>query len=127
MKNEGIERIKILAADVTDKSLLKIIDYLLSRIDMNNKYLNEEKSLSKMIDFIKNKAQKEAKNGIAMIEDVVVYGWAIHYWDETNKSLKLDNISMYEEKENVNPIKKEKKQIKKSWTSEGQLSLFDLM
>lgn len=127
MKNEGIERIKILAADVTDKSLLKIIDYLLSRIDMNNKYLNEEKSLSKMIDFIKNKAQKEAKNGIAMIEDVVVYGWAIHYWDETNKSLKLDNISLYEEKENVNPIKKEKKQIKKSWTSEGQLSLFDLM
>ena len=41
----GKERIKTLAADVKDKALLQIIDYLLSRDDMDEKYLNESKSL----------------------------------------------------------------------------------
>ena len=89
---KGIERIKILSAEVTDKPLLKIIDYLLSREDMNDKYLNEEKCLSQMISFIKSEAKKQAKDGVAMIEDEVVYSWAIHYWDETNESLKLEKV-----------------------------------
>ena len=46
---EGIERIKILASEVKDTALLKIVDYLLSRKDMNDKYLNEEKSLKQMV------------------------------------------------------------------------------
>ena len=89
---KGIERIKILSAEVTDKPLLKIIDYLLSREDMNDKYLNEEKCLSQMISFIKSEAKKQAKDGAAMIEDEVVYSWAIHYWDETNESLELEKV-----------------------------------
>lgn len=39
MNLDGIERIKILAKEVKDKPLLKIIDYLLTRNDMNDKYL----------------------------------------------------------------------------------------
>lgn len=86
----GIERIKILSAEITDKPLLKIVEYLLSREDMNDKYLSEEKSLSQMISYIRSEAKKQAKNGVAMIEDEVVYGWAIHYFDETNIDLGLD-------------------------------------
>jgi len=90
---QGIERIKTLAAEIKDKALLKIIEYLLSREDMNEKYLNEEKSLKQMVDFIKGQAQKQANNGMAMIEDEVVYGWAIHYFDESNDQLKIkDNL-----------------------------------
>jgi hypothetical protein len=53
---KGIERIKILSSDIKDEQLKSIIDYLLSRTDMNDKYLNEEKSLSQMIKFIMREA-----------------------------------------------------------------------
>ena len=45
----GIERIKELAKGQKDTALLKVIDYLISRTDMNDKYLNEEKNLKDMI------------------------------------------------------------------------------
>lgn len=137
---EGIERIKVLASEIKDKPLLKIVDYLISREDMNEKYLNEEKSLTQMIEFIKSSAQKEAKNGMAMIEDEVVYGWAIHYFDETNENLKLvkketpkattkgsnqEEKKTEIEKENIES-REMPKTSKKSWVPEGQLSLFDI-
>ena len=121
---EGIERIKVLASDIKDKPLLKIIEYLLTRTDMNDKYLNEEKNLKQMVEFIKSNAKKHAQNGIAMIEDETVYGWAIHYFDETNKDLELSNENKQDtvKEEIKKPIKKENK-----WVAEGQLSLFECM
>lgn len=127
---EGIERIKVLASEIKDKPLLKIVKYLLTRTDMNDKYLNEEKTLKQMVEFIKGEAEKQATNGMAMIEDAVVYGWAIHYFDETNEQLGIDSnskkvIKSDIEEETVNKIEIPKKQ-KKEWVAEGQLSLFDL-
>lgn len=118
----GLERIKKLSAEVKDKAVLKIIDYLLSRKDMNEKYLNEEKSLTQMIEFIKSKAKEKATNGVAMIEDDEVYSWAIHYFDESNKDLKISKI-----KEDVEVKEEKKSTVKKNknWIPEGQLSLFD--
>ena len=122
---EGIERIKILASKVNDKALLEIVNYLITRTDMNEKYLNENKNLSQMIEFIKSSAQKKAKNGVAMIEDEIVYGWAIHYWDESNEILKLEKVK--DEAREKDELKKVKKtSAKKDWIPEGQLSLFDL-
>ena len=118
----GLERIKVLSEKVKDKAVLKIINYLLSRKDMNEKYLNEEKTLTQMIEFIKSKAKEKATNGVAMIEDDEVYSWAIHYFDESNKDLKISKI-----KEEVEVIEEKKSTVKKSknWIPEGQLSLFD--
>ena len=118
----GLERIKKLSAEVKDKAVLKIIDYLLSRKDMNEKYLNEEKSLTQMIEFIKSKAREKTTNGVAMIEDDEVYSWAIHYFDEYNKDLKISKI-----KEDVEVKEEKKSTVKKNknWIPEGQLSLFD--
>lgn len=142
---EGIERIKVLAADIKNKPLLKIVDYLLTRKDMNEKYLNEEKSLKQMVEFIRNNAKKQAMDGVALIEDETVYGWAIHYWDESNEDLKLTTFKtktpkeeLTEEVEETDTIeekattkiekaKSNKKSTKKKWISEGQLSIFDVM
>ncbi|MCI9434749.1 MAG: hypothetical protein HFI86_05725 [Bacilli bacterium] len=128
---DGIERIKQLASEIKDKPLLKIIDYLLSRQDMNDKYLNEEKTLKKMVEFIRANAQKQAKNGMAMIEDEVVFGWAIHYFDESNENLKLGASTKNSSNDTENKDKKsiqdnKKTQTKKTYVAEGQLSLFDL-
>ena len=121
-EQSGLERIKKLSAEVKDKAVLKIINYLLSRKDMNEKYLNEEKSLTQMIEFIKSKAKEKATNGIAMIEDDEVYSWAIHYFDESNKDLKISKT-----KEDVEVKEEKKSTVKKNknWIPEGQLSLFD--
>lgn len=118
----GLERIKKLSAKVKDKAVLKIINYLLSRKDMNEKYLNEEKTLTQMIEFIKAKAKEKATNGVAMIEDDEVYSWAIHYFDESNKDLKISRT-----KEDVEVKEEKKSTVKKNknWVPEGQLSLFD--
>lgn len=125
---EGIERIKQLSKDIKDKPLLKIVNYLISRVDMNDKYLNEEKSLKQMIEFIRNNAQKQAKNGVAMIEDEVVYGWAIHYFDETNDNLNLSksNNSDVEQVTTAKSVVKTQN-TKEKYSSEGQLTLFDFI
>ena len=95
---EGIERIKALSSDIEDKPLLKIIDYLLDRTDMDNKYLNDKKTLKGMIDFIKSEAKKLATNGVAMLEDEEVYGMAIHYFDESNEDLGIEALKVAEER-----------------------------
>lgn len=122
----GIERIKVLASEVKDEAVLEIVRYLISRTDMNDKYLNEEKSLKQMIDFILKEAKKKSENNMAMIKDDVVFGWAIHYWDEDNKDLDLsssDNVKNIEKKEKV-VQEKTNKIVKKDWNPEGQLTLF---
>ena len=67
----GIERIKVLASEVKDEAVLEIVRYLISRTDMNDKYLNEEKSLKQMIDFILKEAKKKSENNMAMIKDEI--------------------------------------------------------
>lgn len=124
---EGIERIKALSSDIEDKPLLKIIDYLLDRTDMDNKYLNDKKTLKGMIDFIKSEAKKLATNGVAMLEDEEVYGMAIHYFDESNEDLGIEedvkpDTTDDEEEDTEEPIQKLKTSIKN--ISEGQLTLF---
>lgn len=117
---KGIERIKILSSEIKDKALLKIVEYLLERKDMDDKYLNEEKNLTQMVNFIKSLAVKQSKNGMAIIEDEVVYSWAIHYWDETNKNLNINSSKNEEKKEIATGALKKIKE----WVPEGQLTLF---
>lgn len=133
---KGIERIKILSSDIKDEQLKSIIDYLLSRTDMNDKYLNEEKSLSQMIKFIMREANEKLKKvsisggSVACATDEMVFGWAIHYWDESNSNLNLVNKKEEEANDTNSPVKsvqnKRKPDKKEEWVSEGQLTLFDM-
>ena len=45
-------------------------------------YKKEGKSIKECCKYIMQKARNEAKNGCAAIPDDVVYGWAVHYYDE---------------------------------------------
>ena len=124
---DGIERIKQLAADIKDEALLEIINYLISRKDMNEKFLNEEKSLKQMVNFIRSEAQKLAKDNMAMVKDDIVFGWAIHYFDETNEQLGLTETKTSNKENKIDDQEDNKKVIepkKTIYVSEGQLSLF---
>lgn len=120
---QGIERIKQLAKDIKNKPLLKVIEYLISREDMNEKYLNEEKTLKQMVDFIRSEAKKQAENGVAMIEDEVVYSWAIHYFDESNADLNLSSSNNIVQSIKLEEKKQQKNVKSRTIESEGQLQL----
>lgn len=84
---EGIKRIEEMAKGQKDKSLIKIVSYLILQTDMDQKFLNEEKDLKEMAEYIKGLAKKEDVNGVAMIEDEIVYSWAKEYFMKSNKEL----------------------------------------
>ena len=53
------------------------------------RYKDEKKSLDKCVQYIMAEAKKKAKGGCAAIEDAIVYGWAVHYYQEEN--IKVDD------------------------------------
>lgn len=57
-----------------------IIDTYLTSDENAEKVLDKKKTLKKCIDNIKSKAKQQATNGMAMIDDETVYGWAKDYY-----------------------------------------------
>ena len=84
---EGIERIRVLSQEQKDTNIKKVAEYLMTRVDLDEKFMNEEKNLNDMWEYIKKQAKEKAVNGCAVMEDDDVYGLAVHYFDETNEAL----------------------------------------
>lgn len=56
-------------------------------------YAKENKNIKDCCSYITSQAKKQASNGCAMIEDDIVYGWAVHYYDEDDiKVEKTSNV-----------------------------------
>lgn len=132
----GFERLKEQVKNQEDKALLQTIDYLLSREDMEQKYLNEEKTVEDMVKFIKDKARKYMKNGWNYITNEVVYAWAIMYFSLPNSFLKIEkkdtnnnktktktSSKKENSKNNVVSIEKAKENLEKKKET-AQISLF---
>lgn len=115
----GFERLKEQVKDQEDKALLQTVDYLLSREDMEQKYLNPEKTIEEMAKFIHNKGIKYMKNGWNYITNEVVYAWAIMYFSLPNSFLKI------EKKDTNNDKIKTKTSSKKSNSKNNVVSLED--
>ena len=49
---------------------------------LTEKINSGDKTLSGCENYIKKEARKQSTGGCACIEDAVVYGWAIHYFEE---------------------------------------------
>lgn len=82
------------------------------------------KTLEQCFGYIREQAQKQQTNGCAMIEDKVVYGWAIHFFEE-------DDIKCESHPKASKPTsapKQTAKSIKPADNKgEEQLSLFSLL
>ncbi len=127
----GFDRLREQAKDQEDSALKQVIEYLISRDDMEPKYLNEEKNIKEMCNFIKEKGKVHAKNGWNFITNEVVFAWAIMYWALPNAFLKINtpketkNIVTEEKttKNNVVSINTAKKVLEEKKQVE-QLTLF---
>ena len=129
----GFERLKEQIKDQEDIALKQTVDYLLSREDMEQKYLNEEKSLKEMAEFIRKKGTKHLQNGWNYITNEVVYAWAIMYFSLPNKFLQIEKHETKNKEtkkaksniviDNVVSLEEAKKQIKKK-EEVAQITLF---
>lgn len=99
----GFDRLMEQVKDQEDSALKQVIEYLISRDDMEQKYLNEEKNIKEMCNFIKEKGKVHAKNGWNFITNEVVFAWAIMYWALPNAFLKINTP-----KETKNSVTEEK-------------------
>lgn len=110
----GIERLRILSTGTKNNALLKVLDYLETRKDMYDKFLNEEKTPDQMWQFITKKAKEQSINNCAVIDDRVVYVWAISYFLATNEALNLNDNQISKSKETTKTeTKKTKSKTKK--------------
>lgn len=72
---------------MTDEGAKKIADYLASNAsdELQAKISSakaEGVTLADCMDYVKSEARKHAVNGCAVIEDGVVYGWAVHFFED---------------------------------------------
>lgn len=91
---DGIQRLSEMIKGQKDKSLIKIVSYLMLQKDMEQDFLKEEKDLKEMAEYIKGLAKKEAVNGVAIIEDETVFNWAKEYFIKSNKELGIKKTKL---------------------------------
>lgn len=84
---EGIKRIEKMLEGQKDKYLQIIGKYLIEQTELDSLYLNKEKNLKGMAEYIKGKARKQATGNVAIIEDAVVFDWAKEYFVKSNEEL----------------------------------------
>lgn len=86
----GIERLNSMIQGQNDTALIRVVDYLKTRKDLDNKFLNEEKDLKQMCNFIQDKAKKNCISKTwNCISGEVVYAWAILYFLMPNSALEI--------------------------------------
>ena len=95
-------------------------------IEKDGKKLLNKKTLSGFLSYASNEARNQAEKGAkcAMIEDNVVFGWAVHYFEEDSIEGTLYNDDGSEYKE-PSKATKSKPVSAPSKPKQAQISLFD--
>ena len=130
----GFDKLKeeLKEQDPNDYALNETVNYLLTRKDMEPKYLNEEKSIEQMRSFIRSRGQKHLGTGCSFIMDNVVFAWAIMYYSLPNNFLKINTEKSSKSstkgtevtaKNNVVSLEEAKGRLEKKKENE-QLSIF---
>ena len=113
-----------------DEAFKQTVNYLLGRNDLEQKFLNEEKTLKGLNDFIHERGKRHLLNGWCYITNEVVYSWAVMYFSLPNSFLnikakenKKDIPRKTKPKNNIISLEEAKQKIEKKEDSE-QLSIF---
>ena len=72
---------------MNDSSVSAVFNYLKTRKDLYEKFNNKEKSIKQMWDYICDKARKMSKNNVAVVQDNLVFIWAVNYFTKSNEEL----------------------------------------
>lgn len=67
---EGIEKLEKEVLEMDDYNVTQIFNYLKTRIDLQDKFNNSEKSTKEMYEYVCDNARKRMKNYVAMVQDI---------------------------------------------------------
>lgn len=125
---DGFDRLKLMESEIKNPFLSQIVEFLLTREDLKDMYLKEEKSLKEMLEFIEYKAltmceknKKKMPNGSGQYASIVltdnhVYRWAALYFTFNNKYLGIDKMKkppvVSNITQNINKTKAKKLDVK---------------
>ena len=127
----GIERLRILETGSKNTALLKVLDYLETRTDLYDRFLNEDKTPSQMWEYIQKKAKAISVNNCAVVDDKIVYVWAVSYFLASNEALGLTKQEEKKTDTNSKKVETPKKENKENKVidiskakEENQLTMF---
>lgn len=83
---EGKERLEQETIEMNNYNVVLIFNYIKDKDELQEKFDNEEKTIKGMYEFICGKAKTLAQNGVAAVNDKVVYLWAITYFVRVMKN-----------------------------------------
>ena len=127
--NEAEKRIKEYLENNSSEILAEKINNGV-HITKDEKILINKKTLSGFMKYANSEARKLAEKGanFACIEDITVYGWAIHYFEEESIEGNLYNEDGTEYKVEIKATPKPTPKVDKPKKQESnQQTLFDLM
>lgn len=124
--------------------LLAIGDYLIQFMknepSFAEKVMNEKKSMKEMLQYVMSEAKKQATGGAECLKDDVVFGLAVHYFDEkdikfkpvagavatssSNKTKPEPQPAKKKVQEDPKPVPQPKKKVK---GEDMMMSIFDFL
>lgn len=114
---EGIKRLEKMLEGQKDRYLILIVNHLMQRTEIESAFLNESKDLKGMAKYIKDKAKKQAKDGVAVIEDEIVFKWSEEYFLKTDEELGIKKSSSNTKKVSESSIKNENSDLNEEFGS----------
>ena len=121
----GFDRLREQMKGQEDPALNEVVKYLLSRSDMEARYLNKEKTIEGMCAYIKEKGMKNAKNGWNFVSNEIVFAWAIMYFSLPDSILQINKPTpKKEESPSNNKVNDNVISIEDVKNKQKQLSLF---
>ena len=122
---DGLERLEKEAVEMNNHNVILIFNYIKEKESLRDKFNNEEKTIKGMYEFICNKAR--TVSNVAMVQDNIVYLWAMAYFNKTNEELGINKkVSTPKKETKKTEVKKEELQEeKKEEKKDNQVSLFE--
>lgn len=127
-KTKEQELVKAYLEDNASEVLAEKINNSVS-IEKDGKILTNKKTLDSFMKYASDEARKLASKGAncACVEDKVVFGWAIHYFEEDSIEGTLYNEDGTEYKPAPKYTPAKVKKVEPEKTKQQQVSLFDFM
>ena len=125
MQDKAVEKLR--GSKSLDENGKIVAEYLAERCredaSMAEDVLHEKKTMAGCMAYVREQAKKQAKNGMAMVKDSVVYEWAEDYFRQDPSKMKdgpkekTEKVAKAERKKAVEPLKTPEKDGKKAGAS----------
>ena len=86
---EGLKRLEQEVMEMNNFNVYTIFNQIKDLPELQDKFDNKEKTIKGMYEYVYEKARTVKQGNVAMVNDKVVYLWAITYFSKSNEELGL--------------------------------------